>query len=121
MPSIVYHTDKKSGNTYAYESTSFRDPQTKQVKTKKTYIGRVDPLTKEIIPKAEPGKRNRQPSNKQLNQISEAAKNQIESLSNEVNELKSKIGDLNDQLKIKDDFIQTVIKASEKYQVNLSK
>lgn len=59
MSSIVYQTNKTTGTIYAYESESYRDPITKKPKSRRTYIGRVDPDTKRIIPKAEEGKRNR--------------------------------------------------------------
>jgi len=62
MSSIVYQKNKKTGIIYAYESTSYRDPVTKKPKSKRTYIGRVDPDTNMIIPKAEEGKRNRSKS-----------------------------------------------------------
>ena len=116
MSSIVYHTDSKTGNKYAYESRSYRDPETKKVKTQKTYLGRVDPITNEIIPKAEPGKRNRKPSTRQMKQISEASKKQIEQLTQEVSILKQTVSSLTNQLKAKDEFVQTVLKASAKYQ-----
>lgn len=116
MSSIVYHTDSKTGNKYAYESRSYRDPETKKVKTQKTYLGRVDPITNEIIPKAEPGKRNRKPSTRQMKQISEASKKQIEQLTQEVSSLKQTVSSLTNQLKAKDEFVQTVLKASAKYQ-----
>lgn len=121
MPSIVYHTDAKTGNTYAYESKSYRDPETKKVKTKKTYLGRVDPATGDIIPKAGPGKRNRQPSTKQMSQASEEAKKQIDFLSKEVSSLKNTVTALNAQLKARDEFVQTVLKASAKYQADTRK
>jgi len=59
MSSIVYQKNKKTGIIYAYESTSFRDPVSKKPKSKRTYLGRVDPDTNRIIPKAGDGKRNR--------------------------------------------------------------
>ena len=46
--SIVYHTDKRSGITYAYESKSYWDKEKKQSRSKRTLIGRVDPDTGEI-------------------------------------------------------------------------
>lgn len=48
MSCIVYQTDRKTGNVHAYSSASHRDPVTKKVKTVKTYLGRVDPVTNEI-------------------------------------------------------------------------
>lgn len=59
MPCIIYQTNKKTGIKYAYKSESYRDPVTKKPKSRRTYLGRVDPATDEIIPKADSGKRNR--------------------------------------------------------------
>ena len=59
MSCIIYQTNKKTGIKYAYRSESYRDPVTKKPKSRRTYLGRVDPVTDEIIPKAEPCKRNR--------------------------------------------------------------
>lgn len=49
MACIVYQTDKKSGTKYAYESISYWDKEKKQPRSKRKYIGRVDPETGEII------------------------------------------------------------------------
>ena len=51
--SIVYHTDKRSGITYAYESKSYWDKETKMPRCKRTLIGRVNPETGEIKPTEE--------------------------------------------------------------------
>ena len=48
--SIVYQTDKRSGITYAYESKSYWDKETKMPRCKRALIGRVDPETGEIKP-----------------------------------------------------------------------
>lgn len=53
MSCIVYQTNKKTGITYAYESISYWDKEKQQPRSKRKYLGRVDPETKEIIPKAE--------------------------------------------------------------------
>ena len=47
---IVKQTNKRTGITYAYESHSYRDPETHQPKSKRRLIGRVDDVTGEIIP-----------------------------------------------------------------------
>lgn len=49
MSCIVYQTDKKTGVKYAYESISYWDKDKKQPRSKRKYIGRVDPETGEII------------------------------------------------------------------------
>ncbi len=50
MASIVKHTDKRSGITYAYESVSYWDKETKMPRCRRKLIGRVDPQTGEILP-----------------------------------------------------------------------
>ena len=47
----------KAGNRYAYEIISHYDPETKQSRPKKVYLGRVNPETGEIEPTS--GKRGR--------------------------------------------------------------
>jgi len=47
---IVYQHDKRSGITYAYESYAFRDKETKKSRAIRKLIGRVDPITGEIVP-----------------------------------------------------------------------
>ena len=59
MAFLVYQTSKKTGTVYAYEAVSYRDPKTGRPKSRKTYLGRVDPISGRIIEKAAPGKRNR--------------------------------------------------------------
>lgn len=51
VSSIVYRTDPKNGAKYAYRSESYRDPVTRKPRNRKEYLGRVDPVTGEIIPK----------------------------------------------------------------------
>jgi hypothetical protein len=46
---IIYQHDKRSGNTYAYESHSFWDKEKKMSRAKRTLIGRVDPNTGDIV------------------------------------------------------------------------
>lgn len=48
--SIIYQYDKRSGITYAYENKAFWDKEKKQSRAKRVLIGRVDPLTGEIVP-----------------------------------------------------------------------
>ena len=51
MSSIVYQTNKQTGITYAYESVSYWDKEKKQPRSKRQYLGRVDPETGDIIRK----------------------------------------------------------------------
>ena len=50
MASIVYQIDKKTGAKYAFESVSYWDKEKKQPRSKRKYLGKVDPETGEIIP-----------------------------------------------------------------------
>lgn len=47
---IVHQLNKKTGITYVYESYSYRDKITKQPRSKRKLIGRLDEVTGEIIP-----------------------------------------------------------------------
>ena len=50
MAAIIHQQDKRSGITYAYESVSRWDKEKNQSRAKRTLIGRVDPVTNEIVP-----------------------------------------------------------------------
>jgi len=48
--SIIYQTNKKTGITYAYSSDAYWDKKKQQSRAKRTLLGKLDPVTKEIIP-----------------------------------------------------------------------
>lgn len=47
---IIKQLDKRSGITYVYDSKSYRDPETKKVRSKRTLLGKLDPETGNITP-----------------------------------------------------------------------
>lgn len=47
---IVTQTDKRTGITYAYETTYYWDKEKQQSRSKRTCVGKVDPATGGIIP-----------------------------------------------------------------------
>lgn len=49
MSCIVYQTDKRTGIKYAYESISYWDRDKKQPRSKRKYLGKVDPVSGEIL------------------------------------------------------------------------
>jgi len=49
MPCHINVMNKKTGVTYVYESTSFRDKETKQPRNKRVCIGKLDPASGELI------------------------------------------------------------------------
>lgn len=55
--SLVRYVNKKTGTVAVYESTSYYDPETKQSRPKRKYLGTEDPETGELIPTS--GKRGR--------------------------------------------------------------
>ena len=55
--SIVRYVNKKTGTVALYESTSYYDPETKQSRPKRKYLGTEDPETGELVPSS--GKRGR--------------------------------------------------------------
>lgn len=55
--SIVRYVNKKTGLVAVYESTSYYDPELKQSRPKRKYLGTEDPETGELIPSS--GKRGR--------------------------------------------------------------
>ena len=49
MSCIVYQTNTKTGIKYAYSSESYWDKEKQQPRSRRKYLGRVDPETGEII------------------------------------------------------------------------
>jgi len=47
---IIYQTNKDTGITYAYQNKAFWDKEKQQSRAKRTLIGKVDPVTGEIVP-----------------------------------------------------------------------
>ena len=57
--SIIKQFDKRSGITYVYESISYWDKEKQQPRAKRKLIGRLDPITGEVVPTDGRGKRRR--------------------------------------------------------------
>ena len=94
--SIVYNKDKRSGITYAYESTSYWDKEKKMPRCRRTLIGRVDPETGEIRPTDGRCRRN-SPYNKQEPTETEKIMERLRGM--KVSELKKEIVRLELELK----------------------
>ena len=86
MACIVYQTDKKTGIKYAYESISYWDKEKKQPRSKRKYIGKVDPVTGEIIPSGE------------KSVLSEDTAAALETLKNQIAERDNRIKELEKEL-----------------------
>ncbi len=48
--SIVTQTDKRTGITYAYDTTYYWDKEKQQSRSKRVCVGKVDPETGDIVP-----------------------------------------------------------------------
>ena len=91
MSCIVYQVDKKTGVKYAYKSESYWDKEKQQPRSKRTYIGKVDPETGEIIPK----EKRSSHSDSKKNDVSE----ELTKLYKEIKEKDGVIAELRDELK----------------------
>ena len=120
MSSIVYSTNSKTGNVFAYETYSQRDPITHKVTTKKKYLGRVSPDTGEIIPKGENGKRNRQPSTKQVELATNKEREKTDQLSQSIELLQDKIEQMEKKDAKQEEFIHVILKAALEYNAYLN-
>ena len=116
MSTIVYSTDKKTGNKFAYETYSVKDPTTGKAVTKKKYLGRVDPETGEIIPKGESGKRNRKLSTIAREEASRKDRSEIDALNSTIADLSVKLSLLEQDVLRKDQFINTILEVSHQYE-----
>jgi transposase len=50
---IIYQTNKQTGITYAYQNESYWDKEKQQSRAKRKLLGKVDPISSEIIPTRE--------------------------------------------------------------------
>jgi len=119
MACIIYRVDKKTGIKYAYRSESYRDPETKKPKSRRTYLGRVDPETNMIVPKGEPGTRNRSKLGDaavdenvipvETSELIARQRSEIQQLNEEIAALKSQIKEMSQPLKQARDIIDKII------------
>ena len=61
--SIVRYVNKKTGRVALYESTSHYDPETKQSRPIRKYLGTEDPETGELVPSSGKRGRKKEPGN----------------------------------------------------------
>ena len=57
MSSIIKVFDKRSGNTYFYESESYWDKEKQQPRSRRKLVGKLDPATGEMVPTDGRGKK----------------------------------------------------------------
>ena len=106
MSCIVYQTNKKTGITYAYESVSYWDKEKKQPRSKRQYIGRVDPETGEIIRKQDKG--NRQQNTSGLSEDNDRLQALLDEKDAVIASLKDEIENLEKELSQKKEAIEEI-------------
>ena len=86
--SIVRYTNKKTGVVTLYESTSYYDPETKQSRPRRKYLGIEDPETGDLIPSTGKRGRKKQDGSEPVRKESQESKlkKQYEKLQNECHE-----------------------------------
>ena len=91
MAYIVYQVDKKTGVKYAYESVSYWDKEKQQPRSKRRYIGKVDPETGEIIRKKESGTHSdeKAPDPQELSELYAAIKEKDQKIEEMQSELRA--------------------------------
>lgn len=106
--SIVRYVDKKSGRVMLYESTSYYDPEKKQSRPKRKYLGVEDPVTGELIPSTKKPGRKAKIESDGSNKTNAAEEN-----------LKLKIITLQDECNMKDKQIKELQKKIEEMESTL--
>lgn len=106
MSCIVYQTNKKTGITYAYESVSYWDKEKKQPRSKRQYIGRVDPETGEIIRKQDKGTRQQDTSD--LSEDNDRLQALLDEKDTVIASLKEEIENLEKELSQKKEAIEEI-------------
>ncbi len=101
---IIYQKNKKTGITYAYDSTSVWVPELKQPRPKRRYLGRVDE-NGNIIPTAH--RHGKKPSD--ADEISKLI--DCSPLYNQIDELKNKVQNLETENKSLRHALKTIKKA----------
>ena len=94
MASIVYYTDSKTGAVSAYRSEAVWNAEKGYSVPKRTYLGRVDPETHEIIPsshkRGRPKKASGSDKLSELQAKYDAARHELQELKQTADELKEK-------------------------------
>ena len=101
-----YHKD--TDTTYVYESESYWDPEKKQARSRRKVIGKLDPVTGEIIPTGKRGRKKKEATvtektagiaeDHQLSLLYEDAKRTLDRQNQVILSQKEEIRDLKEKL-----------------------
>lgn len=107
--SIVRYTNKKTGVVTLYESTSHYDPETKQSRPIRKYLGKLDPETGELVPSKKRKKKEEQPP---AGSSDIELKNALQEKTRECLEKERRIRELEEELKKLRSSMSRIIVAS---------
>jgi len=114
---LVKMHNKKLGITYVYESHSYWDKEKKQPRNERKLIGKLDPVTGEIIPTGKPGRwgSGKSNSSKQTeNEHKDVHSDSVESLKRTISEMVEKIKVLENECKQKNAIIDRIRSITDK-------
>ena len=115
-----YHKD--TDTTYVYESESYWDPEKKQARSRRKVVGKLDPLTGEIIPTGKRGRKKKDVTTdmenisdlQQLSRLYEETKRTTERLEQIIASQKEEIRTLKEKLAESETQNRTMIQALKK-------
>lgn len=118
---IIKQYHKDTDTTYVYESTSYWDPVKKQSRSKRRVIGKVDPVTGDIVPtgkrggsrrsKSVDGKKSAAADNVNDDQTA-ALKKRLAECSRENEQMKKELRELRAQNRLMADRLKKINKIS---------
>ncbi len=96
---IITQYHKDTDTTYVYESISYWDPEKQQSRSKRKCIGKIDPVTGEIVPTGKRGRRkSAAPSPADDARVSKLDE-QLDKAKAEIAALKSRNAELSDKVR----------------------
>ena len=102
--SIVKLKDKRTGTTYVYESESYWDKEKKQSRSKRKLIGKIDPVTGEMVPTSSKGRPRKTEDAENYKELYEKAQKELAGKEKRIAELEDMIRDyLKDEVKALDE------------------
>jgi chromosome segregation ATPase len=114
---IIKQYHKNTNTTYVYESESYWDEEKKQPRSKRRLIGKVDPVTGEIVPT---GKRGRKPK-ADKDHTSQSSPAESSSLLKQHEDDLQKINELKQAIAYRDKEVDTLKRENERLHSSIRK
>lgn len=102
---IIKQYHKDTNTTYVYESTSYWDTEKQQSRSKRRVIGKLDPVTGEVIPTGKRGRKkgsasemtNAQETNHSVQPLDDVIQEQLRQHQIEISTLKEQVSSLTNE------------------------